>query len=65
MRDSVVCESLCESCPHCVYAALVCYAPVCDTLPATVAPFFALYFPFPRVPSMPFLLVMILCCKFY
>ena len=23
----------------------------------------ALYFPFPRVPSMPFLLVMILCCK--
>ena len=61
MRElSALCES--HPCAYHVRRVLVCYAPVCDTLPATAAPF-ALYFPFPRVPSMPFLLVMILCCK--
>ena len=60
MRElSALCES--HPCAYHVRRVLVCYAPVCD-LPATVAPF-ALYFPFPRVPSMSFLLVMILCCK--
>ena len=50
-------------CLSCTAACWCVTRPVCDTLPATAAPF-ALYFPFPRVPSMPFLLVMILYCNY-
>ena len=74
VRDSGVCESLCESCPHCARVTLVpimydacwCVTPVCDTLPPTAAPF-ALYFPFlARVfLPCPFILVMILCCNLF
>ena len=51
VRDSVVCESLSLSCARAVRTVIcttrvgVLRACVCDTLPATAAPF-ALYFPF-------------------
>ena len=53
VRDSVVCESLpCARAVRTVvpimYAACWCVTPVCDTLPATVAPF-ALYIFLSRV----------------